>query len=129
MDSAQVQAALKDLESNPKLTVAAKQMRANLEALGALEVDDSRNVSVMNSDMVGVAKATDYLDITQDVKTLAAVMIAEKMTPPLAIGLFGAWGSGRSFYGLDDRGSKTPVRKSNETGKRLFLQKCRTDQI
>lgn len=40
----------------------------------------------------------DYLDIREDVQTLTAVMLANEVTPPLAIGLFGDWGSGKSFF-------------------------------
>jgi hypothetical protein len=40
----------------------------------------------------------DYLDIREDVQTLAAIMLAKEVPPPLAIGLFGDWGSGKSFF-------------------------------
>jgi hypothetical protein len=40
----------------------------------------------------------DDIGITKDVETLACVMLARKVTPPLAIGLFGEWGSGKSFF-------------------------------
>lgn len=49
--------------------------------------------------------ATDTIDIFQDdigirrdVETLASVMMAREVVPPLAIGLFGEWGSGKSFF-------------------------------
>ncbi len=38
------------------------------------------------------------LDIDEDVKTLTAVMLAKDVEPPLAIGLFGDWGHGKSFF-------------------------------
>jgi len=40
----------------------------------------------------------DWIDIKDDVKTLTAVMLAKDIKPPLAIGLFGKWGSGKSFF-------------------------------
>ncbi len=40
----------------------------------------------------------DLLDITPTVKALAAVVCAHVVQPPLAIGLFGSWGSGKSFF-------------------------------
>lgn len=40
----------------------------------------------------------DQLDITGDVKTLTSIMLARDIRPPLAIGLFGDWGSGKSFF-------------------------------
>jgi hypothetical protein len=41
---------------------------------------------------------TDYLDIEKDVQAFARVMCAKSLNPPLAIGLLGKWGSGKSFF-------------------------------
>ncbi|MCA6363448.1 MAG: hypothetical protein IM638_10450 [Bacteroidetes bacterium] len=41
---------------------------------------------------------TDQLNITPDVDALAALIAYEKLNPPLSIGLFGHWGSGKSFF-------------------------------
>ena len=43
-------------------------------------------------------KLTDRLNITDDVNALASVITYKKVQPPLAIGLFGNWGSGKSFF-------------------------------
>lgn len=40
----------------------------------------------------------DSIGIARDVRTLASVMLSREVEPPLAIGLFGEWGSGKSFY-------------------------------
>lgn len=40
----------------------------------------------------------DSLGFQKDVDALAAVMVYKEVTPPLAIGLFGNWGSGKSFF-------------------------------
>jgi hypothetical protein len=40
----------------------------------------------------------DHLAIGPEVRTLTAIMLARNVTPPLAIGLFGDWGSGKSFF-------------------------------
>ena len=42
--------------------------------------------------------SADDIGIRRDVETLASVMLARQVTPPLAIGLFGEWGSGKSFF-------------------------------
>lgn len=40
----------------------------------------------------------DQLDFENDIGSLAAVMALASVKPPLAIGLFGKWGSGKSFF-------------------------------
>jgi DNA-binding winged helix-turn-helix (wHTH) protein len=41
---------------------------------------------------------TDDLDIATEVRTLCAVMLSTDVEPPLSIGLFGDWGTGKSFF-------------------------------
>jgi len=40
----------------------------------------------------------DHLGITTDVNMLADVMVSRSVRPPLSIGLFGNWGTGKSFF-------------------------------
>jgi nucleoside phosphorylase len=40
----------------------------------------------------------DYLSIEQDVEAFASLICARKTLPPLSIGLFGEWGSGKTFF-------------------------------
>jgi NTE family protein len=40
----------------------------------------------------------DQLDIADDVQSLCTVLLAERVEPPLSVGLFGDWGSGKSFF-------------------------------
>jgi len=40
----------------------------------------------------------DYLDIKNDVDAFAKIMAAESFRPPLAVALFGKWGTGKSFF-------------------------------
>jgi hypothetical protein len=40
----------------------------------------------------------DQLEITHEVTTIAHVLLARRVQPPLALGLFGDWGSGKSFF-------------------------------
>lgn len=64
------------------------------------EVDRRRDEALFipgyASDTIDVSK--DDIGIALDVETLTAVMLAREVEPPLAIGLFGAWGSGKSFF-------------------------------
>jgi len=43
-------------------------------------------------------KGNDYLGIDKDVRAFARVIAAKSFQPPLAIALFGKWGSGKSFF-------------------------------
>lgn len=40
----------------------------------------------------------DELGIAEDVKTLSSVLLAREVNPPLAVGLFGDWGTGKSYF-------------------------------
>lgn len=44
------------------------------------------------------AHGDDRLDIGREVHALAAVLASHQITPPLSVGLFGDWGSGKSFF-------------------------------
>jgi hypothetical protein len=48
-----------------------------------------------DSDDVGTI---DRLDIKADVETLASVLAATDVEPPVSVGLFGDWGTGKSFF-------------------------------
>ncbi len=45
-----------------------------------------------------VPDGEDLLDIKGEVEALAAVMAAKEVQPPLSLGLFGDWGTGKSFF-------------------------------
>jgi len=58
--------------------------------------------AINNDLLAGVQSDTpggdDLLDITPEVNALASVLAAKDADPPLALGLFGEWGSGKSFF-------------------------------
>jgi hypothetical protein len=45
-----------------------------------------------------LAKGKDYLGIDKDVTAFAKIIASNNFSPPLAIALFGKWGSGKSFF-------------------------------
>lgn len=99
-------------------------VRAILDEMDRLrsseEEDGMRQVPGHSSDKIDIAK--DDIGIQRDVRMLASVMLAKDVEPPLAIGLFGEWGSGKSFYiksleaGVNDL--------ALEAGKRSNVQFC-----
>lgn len=44
-----------------------------------------------------LAAGTDLLDVDRDARAIAALASSRELRPPLSIGLFGDWGSGKSF--------------------------------
>ena len=44
------------------------------------------------------SRSEDYLNIRGDVRAFAGLIAARTLTPPLSIGLFGEWGSGKTFF-------------------------------
>jgi KAP family P-loop domain len=54
----------------------------------------SRAVPRYDSDL---AAGADLLDADRDAQAVAALVASKDLVPPLAVGLFGAWGSGKSF--------------------------------
>jgi hypothetical protein len=61
--------------------------------LGAKE--DSRILPGFDADS---DRGDDQLDIKPDVMAFAALIAARTLKPPLSIGLFGEWGSGKTFF-------------------------------
>ena len=44
----------------------------------------------------GTTALNDELRVMQDVETLCAVLATRDAVPPISVGLFGRWGSGKS---------------------------------
>jgi KAP family P-loop domain/TIR domain len=57
----------------------------------------SWKVSIVSADSAS-ADIRDELGFESDVEALASVIALKEVKPPLAIGLFGNWGSGKSFF-------------------------------
>lgn len=44
------------------------------------------------------ARGEDFLGVTHEVAALCSVLLARDIEPPISVGLFGEWGSGKSFF-------------------------------
>ncbi len=95
-DPGKLKAEMTRLQSDPVLRMAVDRLTNALKrgrdgaAPGLISIPGYR------SDTINVNQ--DSLDIAEDVATLTAVIMAKDVHPPLTIGLFGDWGSGKSFF-------------------------------
>ncbi len=96
-DQVEVSKALDQAMQNPDQRIVATQVRRILDE-AYKESSDIGEVSQpgFHSDTIDVKD--DSLGIEQDVKTLTSVMLSKNVDLPLAIGLFGDWGHGKSFF-------------------------------
>lgn len=61
--------------------------------------EDARNLKYYTSIRNDSAySGKDHLEFQADIDAFASIIALEKMEPPLAIGLFGKWGTGKSFF-------------------------------
>jgi KAP family P-loop domain len=95
-DRQAVVAELRRLRRNPEVAAVAGRLQNGLVQLDAGSASSGYQIAGYASDSVG--EQPDELGIAQDVHTLTAIMVAREVSPPLAIGLFGPWGSGKSFF-------------------------------
>ncbi|MFM0200627.1 P-loop NTPase fold protein [Paraburkholderia fungorum] len=91
-----VVAELRRLAQNPEMSGVARSFENGLNKL--IVSGQSANYLTAGYSSDSVAEQSDLLDISQDVHSLASIMVAQAVSPPLAIGLSGQWGSGESFF-------------------------------
>ncbi len=70
--------------------------------LEKIEIDNLKRLKNQNPQIAIIDPDThngpDHLDIEKDVSAFARIISSKKLKPPLAIALFGEWGSGKSFF-------------------------------
>jgi hypothetical protein len=69
--------------------------RTGSSALGELP---PRVIPLVAGYAADTVEGHDELGITADVDSLCSVLMASQVQPPLSVGLFGDWGSGKSFF-------------------------------
>jgi hypothetical protein len=95
-DPGQVERALNAASLRPSRVRSAQELRRVLAVRLSSADDGALYIAGYSSDTVDVGR--ERLGIDEDVQTLTAVMLAQQVKPPLAIGLFGDWGSGKSYF-------------------------------
>lgn len=61
------------------------------------DLSTSIDIAGVHSDSVS-ADAVDHLDVEREAQAFARVTASSKTIPPLSIGVFGEWGSGKTFF-------------------------------
>lgn len=65
---------------------------------GGISDDHIRNsIADVSSDLVS-AEAIDHLGVEREAKAFARVAASSALAPPISIGVFGEWGSGKTFF-------------------------------
>ena len=59
-------------------------------------INNPLQLATLNSD--SAHKGQDLLGFKQDIEAFASIVSLKDLTPPLAIALFGQWGTGKSFF-------------------------------
>lgn len=87
-----------------------------------LPAPDLQTATVLSSYRSDVAANMDQLGVQSDVANLCQVIMAKKWKPPLSIGLFGAWGSGKtSFINLMQHMIKATADRAHGTEDSAFV--------
>lgn len=76
------------------------------------EYNDKDTYAILTADS---DRGIDHLEIARDVNAFARVITAKSFEPPLAIALFGKWGSGKSFFMQKLKDRVTSLSADNRT--------------
>lgn len=95
-DAKEVNKALNEAAKDAASKLTARQIRDGLAKWSPAQETGDAYVAGYSADTINIR--LDDLGVQKDVRILTAVMLAKEVTPPLAIGLFGDWGTGKSYF-------------------------------
>jgi septal ring factor EnvC (AmiA/AmiB activator) len=87
-----------EFESNLRRRLDNESDRPDVRRILDLLRQGALDLSIAGYASDSTEKVADDLDIRLEVQTLCSVLLAREVTPPLSIGLFGDWGSGKTFF-------------------------------
>lgn len=115
-DDQQVRAALQNAAQDGESRQLVQRMLHDIAEVRSTEDLGEPPIAGFSSDAIDISH--DDIGISKDVETLASVILARDVTPPLAIGLFGEWGSGKSFFMRSIEAASDRIAKEAKAQKR-----------
>ncbi|MBW8848028.1 MAG: hypothetical protein JF607_23955 [Burkholderiales bacterium] len=81
-------------------TMAAGSFRADGKSTVSFAGSSLRNVYVadFNNDDAATRRRADVLNVTADATAFAQIAASRTTRPPMAVGVFGSWGAGKSYF-------------------------------
>ncbi|EMO4161081.1 P-loop NTPase fold protein [Morganella morganii] len=113
LDATRSRAILNERSRNPQVRATARRLLEGMDSVSAT-AEKPYHLPGFAADTID--EQHDQLGIQTEVQTLAAIMMARDVTPPLAIGLFGEWGSGKSFFMSQMRKTVTTLAQRQQQG-------------
>lgn len=81
-----------------KLGLSAKELASNFEVAQTSNEDENWQRGYANDGVDATKPDSDKLNINEQARIFAELIMNPHVEPPLSIGLFGNWGSGKSFF-------------------------------
>jgi hypothetical protein len=85
-----------DTEINPKIAKVWQGMLKGEAAPSVALYSRRRELAPLDADVA--EGGTDLLNMQRDVDGLSYVLVSRDLTPPFSVGLFGDWGTGKTFF-------------------------------
>lgn len=89
---------LVDKTAQPKVPKEKQPYKIVADPLELLTDDPLENTTIRATSISNDGCDKDSLDFDKEAQSLAALVALKELKPPLAIALFGTWGSGKSFF-------------------------------